>query len=99
MPTVTGKECKIEDMSDGLRSLFYISLVDSILDVESKIQQEIDTDYEHISFNHKPPILTIIALEEPENHIAQMCIRDRRYPDLPVYQTKNISGSHALSNG
>ena len=70
LPTVTGKECKIEDMSDGLRSLFYISLVDSILDVESKIQQEIDTDYEHISFNHKPPILTIIALEEPENHIA-----------------------------
>ena len=70
LPTVTGKECKIEDMSDGLRSLFYISLVDSILDVESKIRQEIDTDYEHISFNHKPPILTIIALEEPENHIA-----------------------------
>lgn len=70
LPTLTGKECTIEDMSDGLRSLFYISLVDSILDVESKIQQEIDTDPKHISFNHKPPILTIIALEEPENHIA-----------------------------
>ena len=70
LPTVTGKECTIDDMSDGLRSLFYISLVDSILDVESKIQQEIDTDPKHISFNHKPPILTIIALEEPENHIA-----------------------------
>lgn len=70
LPTLTGKECTIEDMSDGLRSLFYISLVDSILDVESKIQQEIDTDPKNISFNHKPPILTIIALEEPENHIA-----------------------------
>ncbi len=70
LPTVTGKECTIDDMSDGLRSLFYISLVDSILDVESKIQREIDTDPEHVSFNHKPPILTIIALEEPENHIA-----------------------------
>lgn len=70
LPTVTGKECTIDDMSDGLRSLFYISLVDSILDVESKIQQEIVTDAEHLSFNHKPPILTIIALEEPENHIA-----------------------------
>jgi len=70
LPTVTGKECTIDDMSDGLRSLFYISLVDSILDVESKIQWEIDTDPEHVSFNHKPPILTIIALEEPENHIA-----------------------------
>lgn len=70
LPTVTGKECTIDDMSDGLRSLFYISLVDSILDVESKIQREIDTDPEHVSFNHTPPILTIIALEEPENHIA-----------------------------
>lgn len=70
LPTVTGKECTIDDMSDGLRSLFYISLVDSILDVESKIQQELDTAPKHISFNHKPPILTIIALEEPENHIA-----------------------------
>lgn len=70
LPTVTGKECTIDDMSDGLRSLFYISLVDSILDVESKIQQEIDKDPEHVSFSHKPPVLTIIALEEPENHIA-----------------------------
>ena len=70
LPTVTGKECTIDDMSDGLRSLFYISLVNSILDVESKIQQEIDKDPEHISFSHKPPVLTIIALEEPENHIA-----------------------------
>lgn len=70
LPTITGKECTINDMSDGLRSLFYISLVDSILDVESKIQQEIVIDPEHVSFNHNPPILTIIALEEPENHIA-----------------------------
>ncbi len=70
LPTVTGKECTIDDMSDGLRSLFYISLVDSILDIESKIQQEIATDPDHVSFNHKPPVLTIVALEEPENHIA-----------------------------
>lgn len=70
LPTVTGKECTIDDMSDGLRSLFYISLVDSILDVETKIQKEFEVDPEHTSFSHKPPILTIIALEEPENHIA-----------------------------
>lgn len=70
LPTVTGKECTIDDMSDGLRSLFYISLVDSLLDVESRIQQEIEADPAHVSFSHKPPILTIIALEEPENHIA-----------------------------
>ena len=67
---MTGVQTCALPISKYVHNLFYISLVDSILDVESKIQQEIDTDYEHISFNHKPPILTIIALEEPENHIA-----------------------------
>lgn len=69
-PTVTGKEYTIDQMGDGLRSLFYISLVDSILDVEGQIQREIEIDPEHTSFSRKPPILTIVALEEPENHIA-----------------------------
>lgn len=69
-PTVTGKEYTIDQMGDGLRSLFYISLVDSILDVEGQMQQEIEIDPEHTSFSRKPPILTIVALEEPENHIA-----------------------------
>lgn len=70
LPTVTGKECTIDDMSDGLRSLFYISLVDSILDVETKIRQELEKTPQQTSFTHNPPVLTIIALEEPENHIA-----------------------------
>lgn len=69
-PTVDEKECTIDDMSDGLRSLFYISLVDSMLDVESRIQEEILADPQHVSFSYMPPVLTIIALEEPENHIA-----------------------------
>lgn len=69
-PTVTGKEYTLDDMSDGLRSLFYISLVDSVLDIESKIQQEMATGSEDVSFDYKPPVLTIVALEEPENHIA-----------------------------
>lgn len=69
-PTETGKEYTIDQMGDGLRSLFYISLVDSILDVEGKMQREIESDPENTSFSRKPPILTIVALEEPENHIA-----------------------------
>ena len=69
-PTETGKEYTIDQMGDGLRSLFYISLVDSILDVEGKMQREIEVDPENTSFSRKPPILTIVALEEPENHIA-----------------------------
>lgn len=69
-PTETGKEYTIDQMGDGLRSLFYISLVDSILDVEGQMQREIEIDPENTSFSRKPPILTIVALEEPENHIA-----------------------------
>lgn len=69
-PTETGKEYTIDQMGDGLRSLFYISLVDSILDIEGQMVREIETAPGHTSFNRKPPILTIVALEEPENHIA-----------------------------
>lgn len=46
-PTETGKEYTIDQMGDGLRSLFYISLVDSILDVEGQMVREIEIDPEH----------------------------------------------------
>lgn len=68
-PTVTEREYSIDEMGDGLRSLFYISMVDSMLDVEKKIKDQIDNGQE-LSFNRTPPILTIVAVEEPENHIA-----------------------------
>lgn len=70
LPTETGKEYTIDQMSDGLRSLFYISLVDSILDVENKIKLEYEADPEHTSYNRIPALFTLVALEEPENHIA-----------------------------
>ena len=58
-------------MSDGLKSLFYISLIDSILSIENTIKKEQDDNLENISFNKKIlPVLTIMAVEEPENHIA-----------------------------
>lgn len=38
--------------------------------VEGQMVREIEIDPEHTSFNRKPPILTIVAIEEPENHIA-----------------------------
>ena len=58
-------------MGDGLRSLFYISMVDSILDVEEFISREIgEKEESERSFLSIPPQLTIVALEEPENHIS-----------------------------
>lgn len=70
LPTVTGKEHNVDEMGDGLKSLFYISMVDSILDVENIIRREIQANSNNLSFSRTPPILTIIAVEEPENHIA-----------------------------
>lgn len=69
-PTETGNDYTVDQMSDGLKSLFYISLIDSILNIESTIKKEIETDSENISFNKNLPVLTIMAVEEPENHIA-----------------------------
>lgn len=69
-PTETGKAYHIDQMGDGLKSLFYISLVDSILNVEVKIQQELEKNPTNKLFNRIPPVLTIVALEEPENHIS-----------------------------
>lgn len=69
-PTVTGRQYGIDEMGDGLRSLFYISMVDSMLEVEDEIRKEIESGKEKKSFNITPPILTIVAVEEPENHIS-----------------------------
>lgn len=60
----------VSELSDGLRSLFSISLVAAI----QRIYQEIGDDPEGKGFEPSTidnfPILTIIALEEPENHLA-----------------------------
>lgn len=68
-PTETGREYSIDEMGDGMKSLFYMSIVDSILDVEAKINEEI-VNREDLSFTKEPPVLTIVAVEEPENHIS-----------------------------
>ena len=69
-PTVTGREYRSDEMGDGLRSLFYISMVNSMLAVEDKIRGEIESGKAEKAFNLVPPILTILAVEEPENHIS-----------------------------
>lgn len=69
-PTATEREYSIDEMGDGMRSLFYISLVDSLLSVESYIRTEQAKEGSTCPFNRHPPIKTIIALEEPENHIS-----------------------------
>ena len=69
-PTTTEEAFTVSDLGDGLRSIFYFSLVDSILDIELEITKDREENPDNPRFKLLPPILTILAIEEPENHIA-----------------------------
>lgn len=69
-PTVTEDKFKVSDLGDGLNSLFYFSLVDTVLDIEAEILRDRSKNQEEQRFKIFPPVLTIVAIEEPENHIA-----------------------------
>jgi putative ATP-dependent endonuclease of OLD family len=60
----------LERLSDGLRSLFYFSLVGARFQLEQHVTNNATTpplfDLEAAGL----PILTIFAIEEPENHLA-----------------------------
>ncbi len=62
--------CKVDQLGDGLRSLFYLSLVSSLLDIEDQASKLKPIEGQEGLFNIYPPALTILAVEEPENHIA-----------------------------
>jgi putative ATP-dependent endonuclease of the OLD family len=69
-PTETSRAYDIDDLGEGLRSLFYFSLVNSLLEIES-IMLQVGGDKElKDAFSFDPPGLTILAVEEPENHIS-----------------------------
>ncbi len=68
-PTPEEKSYTIDQLGDGLRSLFYIALVSALLKLEADYtsmtaESGIEIDCTSI------PLLTIMALEEPENHLA-----------------------------
>ncbi|EDZ59123.1 ATP-dependent endonuclease of the OLD family [Bacillus cereus H3081.97] len=73
-PTEVGKNYTVDALGDGLRSLFYFSLVGSLLKTEEVTLMEISDnpslDINDRTFSNTPPLLTLIAVEEPENHVA-----------------------------
>lgn len=67
-PGADGREETIDRLSDGQKSLFYISLIKSVCDVEGEVLANDDSG---ISADQlKAPSLIVIAIEEPENHLA-----------------------------
>jgi len=70
-PTVEEKAYTVDQLGDGLRSLFYLSLVSSVLQLEERLQNErTATGAGFARENYTPPALTILAIEEPENHLS-----------------------------
>ena len=67
-PSPDENELSIEQIGDGLRSLFYVSLVCSLLRIEKRILFKESKSF--ISEGHSIPFLTILCIEEPENHLA-----------------------------
>ena len=63
---------QLHRLSDGMKSLFYFAIVAATFDVEAQVataaaQQGIAAfDVDRLA----PPALTILAVEEPENHVA-----------------------------
>lgn len=67
-PGPAGPEDPIERLSDGERSLFYLAIVTALFDVQEAVAS---AETEALSKEALAiPILNIIAVEEPENHVA-----------------------------
>lgn len=71
-PTHTEKAFKVNDLGDGLKSLFYLTLIDALLAIENVAIEEIkkNTVAEDRVLNVEPPALTLVLVEEPENHVS-----------------------------
>lgn len=71
-PSDDGGVRSIDELSDGLTSLFYFALTASVFDIEQKVANacalEEESGFCHASLDR--PELTLFAVEEPENHLA-----------------------------
>ena len=88
-PTEISRDYRVEELGDGLRSLFYLSLVNTFLEIEEEILKSMK-DGEGEIFTLTPPVLTIVAVEEPENHISPHLL-GRVVENLNLISTKENS--------
>lgn len=63
-----GQERGLDALSDGQQSLFYFALAAAVFDLERQVVAgEVDGFHTH---NLRIPALTLLAIEEPENHLS-----------------------------
>jgi predicted ATP-dependent endonuclease of OLD family len=67
-PSTDGNEQTIERLSDGMKSLFYFTLIKTLFEIENKIISDAIDDLKMNRLNI--PLFNIFAIEEPENHLA-----------------------------
>lgn len=67
-PSITGEEESIERLSDGMKSLFYFSLIGALFEIENKLINNEDLKIDKDKLD--PAIFNIFAIEEPENHLS-----------------------------
>ncbi|MBF0585187.1 MAG: AAA family ATPase [Magnetococcales bacterium] len=93
-PTEDGRDRRLEDLSDGQKSLFYLALSATVFKVE---REALQWEKQGNSTGFSPgglhsPALTIFALEEPENHLAPF------YLSRIVRHMKDLANSpHAMA--
>lgn len=80
--SIADSQLPVQRMSDGLRSLFYFTLVTSAFEFQQCLLRESEAESSggiaedgstvaiRLSAEIQPPALTLFAVEEPENHIA-----------------------------
>ena len=74
-PTEIPRDYNVNELGDGLRSLFYFSLVNTLLRAEQDLAKKIEEGIlERQILKILPPALTILVVEEPENHISPQLI-------------------------
>lgn len=72
-PTPGPAQDKLACLSDGMKSLFYFALVTAAFDVERAAAAKALANTANQEFDVEklsPPALTVLAVEEPENHVA-----------------------------
>lgn len=72
MPDASGNKVDTSRLSDGQKSLVYFALTKALFDIDKATRQAL-TDEQPSNFDAdkmKLPIFSLIALEEPENHLS-----------------------------
>lgn len=69
-PAPGGGEAELERLSDGLKSLFYLSLIMAVFGIETAAAGGAEGSKHFDDALVDAPALTVFAIEEPENHIA-----------------------------